>query len=508
LGEGNPLEIPLQVKTIQVKLYGTTIVTDRTKVTPPSAKKDSMSSRIDLCKMACGVAACFILAGTPGRAEEGSRLQVLILSGAGGPGWRATTPVLRRILAATERFDVRVCESPVGLTAQTLEGFDLLVDNGAGLTPGDDTEKAVSGFVESGKGLVVARGALGSSAAPKFWPARVGTRANSRAGFLDVSIAQPEHPIVAGMRVRFRTADSMPHGLDARPDSETIATAIDASGGGRAEPVIVASRFGNGRVVVVALGQDPSAMHEPQFVAMFARASEWVANGSITLPADPDPSLPAPGAVRGLIITGGHDHEAAFYSLFDGYNDLEWLPVDTGTNAFKNDLRGKYDVLIMYDFLRDLNEAGKQNLRDFVESGKGVVVLHHALLNYQTWAWWSEDVVGGRYRLQREGQAPSSSVKDTQQIFANPAAPHPVIDGIAPFHITDEAYKNLYMSPRIRPLLTTDNPTSDVNLAWIGPCRTSRVVAIQLGHGHSAFGHPSYRTLVHNAVLWAAGKTE
>jgi type 1 glutamine amidotransferase len=33
-------------------------------------------------------------------------------------------------------------------------------------------------------------------------------------------------------------------------------------------------------------------------------------------------------------------------------------------------------------------------------------------------------------------------------------------------------------------------------------------VAIQLGHGHSAFGHPSYRALVHNAVLWAAGKTE
>jgi type 1 glutamine amidotransferase len=64
------------------------------------------------------------------------------------------------------------------------------------------------------------------------------------------------------------------------------------------------------------------------------------------------------------------------------------------------------------------------------------------------------------------------------------------------------------MSPKIRPLLTTDNPTSDVNLAWIGPCRTSRVVAIQLGHGHSAFGHPSYRTLVHNAVRWAAGKAK
>ena len=56
----------------------------------------------------------------------------------------------------------------------------------------------------------------------------------------------------------------------------------------------------------------------------------------------------------------------------------------------KNDLRGKYDVLIMYDFTRDLDESGRKNLRDFVEAGGGVVVLHHALLNYQTWTWWSE----------------------------------------------------------------------------------------------------------------------
>jgi type 1 glutamine amidotransferase len=158
----------------------------------------------------------------------------------------------------------------------------------------------------------------------------------------------------------------------------------------------------------------------------------------------------------------------------------------------------------MYDFTRDLDDAGKKNLRDFVDSGKGIVVLHHALLNYQSWTWWSEDVVGGRYRLQREGGSPSSSVKNDQQIEATPAASHPVLNGIDPFRITDEAYKNLYMSERIRPLLTTDNPTSDTNLAWVGPCQTAHVVAIQLGHGHSAFGHPAYRRLVRNAVLWAA----
>jgi len=209
-----------------------------------------------------------------------------------------------------------------------------------------------------------------------------------------------------------------------------------------------------------------------------------------------------------LVITGGHDHEAAFYSLFDGYKDLDWLPVDTSTTAFTKDLRGKYDVVIMYDFTRDIDDTCKQNLRDFVESGKGIVVLHHALLNYQKWPWWYEEVVGGRYRLERQGNIPSSAVKNDQEIFVTPVGEHPVTAGIEPFHITDEAYKQMWISDRVRPLLTTDNPTSDSSLAWVGPYEKSRVVAIQLGHGHSAFGHPAYRALVHNAVLWAAGKLE
>jgi type 1 glutamine amidotransferase len=217
---------------------------------------------------------------------------------------------------------------------------------------------------------------------------------------------------------------------------------------------------------------------------------------------------PSVGAVKALLITGGHEHEVAFYTLFTGDGDIGPLPVDTAANAFKKDLRGRYDVIVMYDFTRDLDEGSRKNLRDFVEAGKGVVVLHHALLNYQTWTWWSEEVVGGRYRLQREGGSPSSSVKNDQQILASPVGTHPVLEGIPAFRVTDESYKDLYMSPRIKPLLTTDHPTSDTNLAWVGPCETARVVAIQLGHGPAAFGHPSYRRLVHNAVLWAAGRTK
>jgi type 1 glutamine amidotransferase len=237
------------------------------------------------------------------------------------------------------------------------------------------------------------------------------------------------------------------------------------------------------------------------------RIMELPAPGLATQADSPNRSRPDAGPVRGLVITGGHEHETSFYSLFEGHDDLPSMPVAAST-VFQSDLRAKYDVLIMYDFTRGLDETGKKNLRDFVESGKGIVVLHHALLNYQDWPWWSEEVVGGRYRLKREGDHPSSTVKNNQKIAVTPEGEHPITAGIGPFEIVDETYKGMYFSERDRPLLSTTNPNSDRLLAWIGPCSTSRVVAIQLGHGNTAHRNPSYRALVHNAILWAAGRTK
>ena len=210
--------------------------------------------------------------------------------------------------------------------------------------------------------------------------------------------------------------------------------------------------------------------------------------------------------VKGLLIVGGHDHETSFYSLFDGYKELGRLPVADSAIAFQTDLRKKYDVLILYDFTRSLDEKSKKNLQDYIKSGKGLVVLHHALLDYPDWAWWAEEVVGGRYRLKREGSTPSSTVKNDQPMSVKPTGNHPILGGVPPFKVVDETYKGMFISHRVQPLLTTDNAYSDPVVAWVGPCSTSRVVAIQLGHGPTIFRSPEYRTIVHNAVLWSAGR--
>src|SRR5262249_38114039 len=215
------------------------------------------------------------------------------------------TPVLRRILADTGRFDVRVCEATDGLTTRTFEGFDLLVDNGAGVVRVGDTGRAIAEAVSSGKGLVVAHGALRTSSPPPFWPAIPRDGPLPPVRFLDVKIGATEHPIVAGLKDRFRTADAVPRGTLAASDSVVIATADGAGSDGKGEPVLLASRSGRGRVAWLALGHDPSAMHETQTAAIFARACEWAATGAVTLPADLGAVRPDPGAIRALLITGG-----------------------------------------------------------------------------------------------------------------------------------------------------------------------------------------------------------
>src|SRR5882672_3663163 len=212
-----------------------------------------------------------------------------------------------------------------------------------------------------------------------------------------------------------------------------------------------------------------------------------------------------PAPIRALLITGGHEHDIGFYSIFDAYKDTVHITVSSSAIAFAKDFRDRFDVLITYDFSRDLDETGKKNLRDFVESGKGIVVLHHALLDYQSWAWWYQEVVGGSYRLATAGNIPGSTVKQDQPMSITPQK-HPITADISPFQLTDETYKRMWISPDVTPLLITDNPNSDSTIAWISPYPKSKVVYIQLGHGHGSFDHPSFRAIVRNAILWSGNR--
>ncbi len=211
--------------------------------------------------------------------------------------------------------------------------------------------------------------------------------------------------------------------------------------------------------------------------------------------------------VRVQVTTGGHPYNISFYGLFEGRADLAVM-VDPHPSAFRRDLRKRVDVLVLYDLNDVTEEAQRKNLRDYLEAGGGLVVLHHALADNWQWEWWYRDVVGGRFLMGDEGARAKSTAKTPATLAVQPLAKHPVLDGIGPMTLQDEYYKGMWLSPRARPLLETTSPDNDRIVAWIGPWEKSRVVAIQLGHGPETHRDPQYRRLVYNAILWAARRKD
>jgi hypothetical protein len=460
-------------------------------------------------------------------------IRVLIFSGFNNHDWRTTTPFLRGLLLETGRFDVRVTENPEGSTAATLAPYDVLVIDYCGPRWGKDTEAAVEAFVRSGKGMVVVHGAsyafsglevlgdghrgTGIREPPwppygrmtgGFWPEVPTRQFHGRRHSFKVRIVDKEHPIFRGMSDSFVATDELYHEMHFFPETRVLAKAYDdpAMGGtGREEPVLTAVDYGKGRVFYTALGHEVPAMSESGFRTTFVRGTEWAATGKIV--ADPvSPKPPQP--VRALVVTGGHDYETSFYTVFEGYKDLVWNHAVSNTQAFKSDFRNKYDVLVLYDMSPDPGENGRKNLRDFVESGKGIVVLHHAIADYQGWPWWYKEVVGGKYLLQAEGTMPASTYLHDQDLFVRPAADHPITNSIGALHITDETYKGKWISPDNKVLLKTDHPTDDGPIMWISAYEKSRVVYLELGHDAAAHRNPAYRALVHNSILWSAGRLD
>jgi type 1 glutamine amidotransferase len=468
------------------------------------------------------------------------KVRVLILSGRNNHDWRVTTPHLRRILESTGRFDVRVSEEPTGLDAATLRPYDVLVADYCGPRWGERAEAAVEAFVKSGKGLAVVHAAsypfgvrsvlgekmgnTGVTQAPwPAWAAMVGASwreadpknniprtGHGRRHVYKVKWTDRAHPIAAGLEESFTTSDELYFSFVMSPSIHVLATALNAKaegGNDREEPLIWTNSYGKGRVFHTALGHDVHSQMAQGFIDSFARGTEWAANGTVSLgptvsidPKDKD-------AVRVLLVTGGHDHEASLYGIFEHDRRLR-VNVDPHPVAYRGDLRKRYDVVVMYDMVQDLSDAQKKNLRDFAEAGKGIVVLHHAIASYQSWDWWWKDLVGGRYLLKDE---PSLNMKGSTYLHdvdlqIEPSGKHPVLKGITSAWMRDETYKGMWRGPGIQTILTTKHPTSDEPLAWISPYAQSRVVYIQLGHGRDAHENPWYRRLVSNAILWSASR--
>jgi hypothetical protein len=206
--------------------------------------------------------------------------------------------------------------------------------------------------------------------------------------------------------------------------------------------------------------------------------------------------------IRLTVVVGGHAFDPSFFRVFDPMPEVR-VEVHPHPMAYNRELKGT-DVLLLYDMLDELPEAKRARVQRYLEGGGGVVILHHALLDYADWPFWTKEVAGVKYFRKAEPGQPASTYKHDIEMKIRVVKDHPVVRGLKDFTIQDEGYKGMWFAPNLNVLLETNHPDSDRPVAWISPYAKARVAVIQLGHGKEAHESPHFRQLVANAIRWSA----
>jgi type 1 glutamine amidotransferase len=245
-------------------------------------------------------AVCALLLGViwlaPAQAPP-AKIQALIITGQNGHDWRATTPVLRRVLEDTGRFEVRVTEEYRGAGQETLAPYDVVILNyyekkQPELSWGERADTALLNYVRGGKGLVVYHFAVAAFDGWGEYEKMCGANWRPNNGHhsarhdFTVTIKDQEHPVTRGMRVSFLQSNGELYAnLKWQPEGayHVLATAWDdhsrykpgekqpVPGPGLDQPMLWTVNYGKGRVFVTALGHDPDAMKGGGFVATLTR---------------------------------------------------------------------------------------------------------------------------------------------------------------------------------------------------------------------------------------------
>jgi hypothetical protein len=274
------------------------------------------------------------LVGLLARAEEpgafANRLRVVIIDGQNNHNWKATTPLIRKVLTDSKRFTVVVSTTPQadgkpvaaenGVTfPPNLDHYDVVLSNYNGADWPVPFQKSLEEHVKLGKlGLVIVHAADNSFPGWKEYNRMIGlgwrdagfgyrlvVDANGKenrvpagkgpgAGHgpqhpFTITVIDEDHPITRGMPHEWLHAqDELYHGLRGpAEDVRVLATAFSdkAKGGtGEPEPMIMTIAYEKGRVFHTPMGHDVGAMRCVGFITTLRRGTEWAATGKVTIP--------------------------------------------------------------------------------------------------------------------------------------------------------------------------------------------------------------------------------
>ncbi len=244
----------------------------------------------------------------------------------------------------------------------------------------------------------------------------------------------------------------------------------------------------------------------PAFVAITADLGDKpVAEAS-----DPAPGLAAfkwgPGK-HVLIVGGGSSHD---FNRWFRDADSKTLAAEgkvsvNYTDKISEILPALKDVDVLY--LSNNQPMKDSELRkaifDFADAGHGLLLVHPALwYNWTDWPDYNKTLVGGGARSHYNYGEFEVDVKEPG---------NPIMAGVpATFRLKDELYR-FTPDPNGTPvevLAESKNLTDGKTFptVWIVKRPKARIVCITLGHDAESHDLDAYKTILRNAVNWAAGK--
>ncbi len=261
-----------------------------------------------------------------------ANLRALIIDGQNNHDFTVTTPHLKKVLEDTGLFTVDVATTPAKGGDMTtfkpvFKNYRVLISNYSGQPWPQETQDAFVAFVKGGGGFVSVHAADNSFAKwpeynemigvggwegrneksgpylrlrdgmfqPDTTPGRGGSHGQQHPFVMETRVGQ--HPIMEGLPPRWLHAkDELYDRLRGPAKNVTVlASAMstkETGGSGEHEPLLMAIRFGEGRVFHTALGHNNGKEFNAQkcvgFITTFQRGTEWAATGAVTqkVPAD------------------------------------------------------------------------------------------------------------------------------------------------------------------------------------------------------------------------------